>query len=234
MPEYVATNTTTRSGPGEQSSRSVLKIDGSTLHPERTYHFSTFTSDILEAMKENNLQVETEQGVPVTIETLEKGGRELKTRTVTEMGSNVDGRVRYENTEYYLEEAPEDADGEEQVDPDETDEGDKSEENDEEDAQEDTEDEAPEDETTEEEAGKEETTEEEASDDSAGEEAGEEPGSGVIEELKAKGAIPENAETSSDVNAAPMSKIIRQVGDRIPESFFEGESRKTVLSELDA
>jgi hypothetical protein len=186
MPDqYVATNTSARSSFGETSDRSVLNIDGSRIHPERTYTFREFTSDILEEMVNGNLRVETEVGAPVTIESLEREGLELKTKTVTERTTNVDGRVDRSREHYYLEEAEETS------------------------------------------------AEENSGSESPSEDDGEEE-STVIDTLKKKGAIPEDAETSSDMNAAPIAKIIRSdIGDRIPDSFFEGETRKTVQAALD-
>jgi hypothetical protein len=202
MPEqYVATNTSSRSGIGETSSRSVLNIDGTRLHPERTYTFREFTSDILEEMTEDNLRVETESGAPVTIDSLERQGRELKTKTVTERTTNVDGRVDRSHEVYYLEESEE---------TDTVDEEESSEDVVEQDSEEDSE------------------------EDSSEEDADEEETNAVIETLKNNGAIPEDAETSSDMNAAPIAKIIRSdIGDRIPDSFFEGETRKTVQAALE-
>lgn len=226
MPEqYVATNTSARSSIGETSDRSVLNIDGTRLHPERTYTFREFTSDILEQMVEGNLRVETEVGAPVTIETLKQDGWELKTKTVTKRTTNVDGRVDQSREHYYLEKAAEESD----------------------DTEETAGQESPSQAETSEESGNEESgNEESANEEPVGEDANEDAGAGepdgsessgensVLDALKEKGAIPEDAESSSDVNAAPMAKILRSdIGSEIPESFFEDETRKTVLSEIE-
>lgn len=241
MPDYVATNVSARSTVGETSDRSVLTIDGSRLHPERTYSFDEFTSDILEEMVNGNLRVETEAGVPVTIESLERDGYDLKTKTVTERTRNVDGRVDRSYKKYYLEETQtteggeSDGDAVEQPGPEDVEAEDASEEETGgEDADNEDSGEEPSEETEETKVSEEPEESEPADKPNEDAEPSPDPAeSSVLQELKESGVIPEDAESSSDVNAAPMAKIIRKAGDRIPDSFFEGESRKTVNAALE-
>lgn len=68
----------------------------------------------------------------------------------------------------------------------------------------------------------------------AEEDTGDSTEAGILQTLKEMEAIDEDVETSSDMNARPLRKLIDEYGAGVwPDGFFEEESRVTVQRAID-
>jgi hypothetical protein len=82
-------------------------------------------------------------------------------------------------------------------------------------------------------ASAESTSEEEASEEEASEEGGAEQ-ENILATLQEMGAVEDSVETSSDMNAKPLRKLIGEYGSEVwPDGFFENEDRVTVRRALE-
>ena len=235
-------NTTQASTPGSPSDRRVLNVSGTRLYPTDTMQVEELTSDVLKGIRSGNLRVHRENGALVTERTLRERGLKIESITQTSVTRNVDGRVRKKDAVLRrVEPAPEAAGAE-------SDQGDKDDAREEASAEEASAEEASAEEVSAEEvsaegASDEEGLEEENSEGENSEGAGSEkesPEEGsaeeetILETLREMGAVEEGVETSSDMNAKPLRKLIAEYGSEVwPDGFFENEDRVTVQRALE-
>ncbi|MCS4157662.1 hypothetical protein [Salinibacter ruber] len=239
---FTVQNTTQASTPGSPSDRRVLNVSGTRLYPTDTMQVEELTSDVLKGIRSGDLRVHRESGAMVTERTLRERGLKIESSTQTSVTSNVDGRVRKkEEVLGLVETAPETSQGEEEAVSEEgateeavTEEA-ATEETDAEDT--DIEKSDAEETATEEDESQGASTESAGAENASAEEASEEGGAeqeNILATLQEMGAVEDGVETSSDMNAKPLRKLIGEYGSGVwPDGFFENEDRVTVRRALE-
>lgn len=230
---YTITNVTGRSYPDtDNGHRRPLDIDGSRLYPERSMKKQELTSDILKGLRRGTLQVRDERGTPVTIASLRDRGYAISESITPAEETQPDGTtetVHYRQLEL-VEVSPA---GDEEAEPDAS--VDAEGESDVEEGGTEEDNGVNEEAGTGEEGGTDTTGDEAAGDASA---SNDDPRPPVIQTLADRGVITDDTAksrpvtASTDMKAAAMVKIIEQIGDRLPDGFFDAEERKTVLAAL--